>query len=475
MTNNENNTGTNQQLEQRLINYFSLYIAEPKYKSTLQKQLHVQASQQSMMGTTRRKNTMFSDIHYHPLFRWVAGLMFIILIIIVLLAIRPARAAIERLLDIGYISGAGFVRVSETYILTGPIYSVRPDQTIVIDQVIAGSKSTKVLMHSTGKEFSPNIAFGNKLTYLQADGQHLQVNSWGWDSSQEGVLVFDPLSMAASMSIILHISPDWSIPIRLIPMDQIPAIQSTTIYPNICQTHLDVELCLRAFVSDSNGYHLWLSALSENPIFYLPILEIHNPLSGEDATLTDASGHHLTQIYTEQLPIPIEAEHIGSVNNPKEVSTTLSFDRSTNDNGSLTLLVPGLTGETPANKMIVCKLGKDLQIGDHFPCEQSISIAGEQIQFHEGEITQQSDGIHLTLLSDPIRASDGFWVTSIWSETLDNVTSSMWGNGFHSDTNQLEIWSVVDSLNTTSRFAIRITAANLTIIEPFELTWKLNP
>ena len=475
MKDNENIADPNQALEQQLSTYFSLYKAEPEFKASLQKQMIFHSAQQSAMGSVKSKKNLLPDVFYQPRVMWIGGILLFIIVLISLFAIQPVRAAIERLLDIGYIEGAGFVRVSETNILNGPTYSVKPDQTMVIDQVIAGPKNTQVWIHSTGREFSPNIAFGDDLTYLEVNGQHLRLNSWGWDNSQKGVLVFDPFLKAASMSIILHISPDWSIPVHLIPMNQMPEIQSTTIYPDACQTHLGIELCLRAFVSDLTGYHLWLSASSENPIFYLPILEIHNPLSGEDVILMDSSGRKLTQVYPEQLPIPIEVAPVESSDIPNKVNATLSFEQSTNDNGSLNLLVAGLTGETPANETIVCELRKDLQIGDHFPCEQSISIAGEQIQFHEGEITQHSDGIHLTLLSDPIQASDGLLVTALKFETLDYETSSMWGNGFYPSTNQFEIWSVVDSLNPASKFAVRITAADLTILEPFELTWRIRP
>jgi hypothetical protein len=463
-------------LEQQLTTYFSLYKAESVFKANLEKQLALHASQQPEEGSTKRKMKLLTDIISQPSLRWAAGILLLIILLLSLITIQPVRAAIELLLDVGYIDGAGFVKVSETHLLNGPTYSIKPDQTMVIDQVIAGPKNTLVWLHATGREFSPDITFGDNSSYLEVNGERLQVNSWGWENDrQKGTLVFDPFPIAESMSVILHLAPDWIIPIRLVPMDQMTTSQSTTIYLDICQTHLGAELCLRAFVSDSTGYHLWLSGSSENPILYLQNLETRNPLTGEEAILMDPSGYQLAPAYPEQPPIPNIVALFESLDFPKEVRATLSFERSANESGSLELLISGLSGKTPANETIVCQLGENPQIGDHFPCEKSFTIAGEQIRSHEGEITQHRDGIHLTLLSDPIQASNGLLVTFVDAESLYYENSSLLGTGFSPSTNQLEIWLGLDSLNAESKFAIRITAADLTILKPFRLSWSLNP
>jgi hypothetical protein len=475
MKDNENIADLNQALEQQLIAYFSLYKTEPVFKSSLQKQLIFHSAHQSAMGSVKSKKKLLPDVFYQPRLKWVGGILFFIIVLLSLIAIHPVRAFIERSLDIGYIEGTGFVRVSETNILNGPIYSIKHGQTIGIDKVVADPKKTQIWFHLTGTKYSPEDTNGEHIAFMEVDGQQLSLNSWTWDNgNQKGALEFSYLGITTPSSITLHISPDWSIPIRLRPMGQISAGQSMTIYPDICQAHLDVELCLRAFVSDSTGYHLWLSAASGNPIFYLQTLDIHNPLAGEDAILMDSSGHQLDQVYPSQLPLPIMVSPVIS-DVPKEVSTTLSFERSTNDNDSLELLVAGLTSKTPADDTIVCELGKGSKVGDRFACEKSISIAGQLIRFHEGKITQERDGIHLTLLSDPIQATDGFLLTFVDFESLETLKSSFWGTGFYPSTNQLEIWQGLDSLNAESRFAVKITSADLTILEPFKLTWKIKP
>lgn len=478
MNDYEINDGVNKSLEQRLFDYFSLYATGPEYKSTVQKRLFSLSAQPSLKKPPKFAGKLLTEVHYRPAYKWVAGLVLILLIFIALLAIQPVRASIERLIGYGYLEGAGFVRVSETYVLGGPVYSVKPDRVIGIDRVIADPAKTQVWLHVTGAQFTPEDVNREFFTYyLEFNGQKLPLNSYSWSGSkQEGIFEFGSLGNAISTPFTLHISPDWSIPIQLIPMSSLDQSQTTTIYPDLCQTHLEIELCLRAFVSNPTGYHLWLSASSKNPVFYLQTLEIRDPLTGEVAILMDSSGQLLNQIYSSEPPLVVAAVVPPEITDvPEKVSTTLSFERSTNESGSLDLLVTGLTGKTPADDTIVCELGNDPQIGDHFPCEKSITIAGEQIRFHAGEITQHSDGIHLTVQSDPIEASNGLQLTFVDAESLAYENSSFGGVGFDRRTYQLEIWQGIDSLNSGKKFAVKITSADLTMLEPFQLTWKIKP
>jgi hypothetical protein len=345
--------------------------------------------------------------------------------------------------------------------------------------MIADERKTVVWLGITGSQLPIEKMNQVNFTYLEVNGQQLpfissSVSSSPGENKQEGVYEFSSLGSSISSAFILHLSPDWDIPVSLIPMTSMDQSQTTTIYPHICQTQLDVELCLRAFVSDSTGYHLWLGASSHNPIFYLQALDIRDPLTGKGAILMDSSGHRLEQVYSPAPPIVMEVSPV-ITDTTEEVRTTLSFEPSPNESGSLDLLISGLTGKTPADDTIVCELGPDPQIGDKFPCEKSISIAGEQIRFHEGEITQHSDGIHLTVLSEPIQASNGLLVTFVNADSLYYENSSLVGVGFNPRTNQLEIWLGLDSLSVKNQFALKITSADLTIFEPFKLTWIIKP
>ncbi len=481
MTNHQNNAGTSQQLEQKLFGYFSSYTADPEYRSSLQKMLLVKSSQQSI-SSRGRENKWIEYLHYRPAYKWAVGILFFILILILLSSIRPVRAAIERLIDYGYLEGAGFVRVSETYVLPGPIYYMipeKPEQTIVVDRVIADPQKTVIWLRVMGNLFAPEQMSSASFATMEVGRQILpsfssSVSYGQAEHLEEGVYKFTYLGLGIPSQFILHLSSDWNIPIRLIPMSSLDQSQTTTIYPDVCQTHLDVELCLRTFISDTSGYHLWLSASSRNPIFYLQYLYLRDPLTGEDPILTDSSGHQLEPVYASEPQVVMQVSPV-ITDTPGEVSTYLSFERSTNESDTLELVIAGLTGKTPANDTIVCGLGNNPQIGDRFPCEKSITIAGQQIRFHEGEITQHTDGIHISVLSDPIQASDGYQLTFVDAESLDYENSSSVGVSFDRRTDQLEIWLGLDALNAEKQFAVKITSADLTILEPFKYTWKIKP
>jgi hypothetical protein len=475
MTTNEINTSTHQQIEEKLVGYFSLYTAEPKYSSALQKLLHDKSSQESLTKTKHRESRLIKNLRYQPVYRWIGVILFFILVLLALFAIQPVRAAIEHALGIGYLEEVGFIKESETAIFTGKIETIKPDLIITIDRVVANPRGTQIWFHVAGARYYPANINSEYFAYLDVNGTLMPLYGFRWsDDKQEGIFGFGPLYPIMSTFFILHISPDWTIPVHLIPMVERSNDQNTTIYTNNCQTREEVELCLRVVTSDANGNHLWLSALSKNPDFYLETLDIHNPLTGEDVNLVDSAGRQLTQIYPPQPPIPIEVASIQSGENPREVSTTLSFERLPDANNPMTLIVNGLTGKIPANETIRCELGGDPQVGDHFPCEKSTNIGGELIHFHEGEISQEADGIHLTLFSDPIVAVNGLLLTGMDLENL-NLESSLWGNGFNQNTKQLELWKVVESINAKTSFEVKITAFNLTLLEPFRLSWSANP
>ncbi|MFZ2096343.1 MAG: hypothetical protein WAV05_06865 [Anaerolineales bacterium] len=188
----------------------------------------------------------------------------------------------------------------------------------------------------------------------------------------------------------------------------------------------------------------------------------------------DSSGNQLNPVYSSEPAVAVQVSSV-ITDTPEEVRTYLSFERSTDESGSLKRLIGGLTGKTPADDTIVCGLGANPQIGDKFTCEKSITIASEQIRFHEGEITKHSDGIHLTVRSDPIQASNGLLVTFVSAESIFYENSSLVGVGFNPRTDQLEIWQGLDLLSAKNQFAVKITSAYLTVIEPYRISWSLNP
>lgn len=477
ITENENRvTGSNNQaLEQQLSKYYSSYEAEPFFKSNLRKRLTSQSAITMKREIGREKRRLPVAVFSQPTFKLVVGILFFALLLISFFEIHPVRAAIERALDFGYIEGAGFVKVSETNILNGATYSSQISQTIGIDQAVLNMKRVRIWFHSSGKKFSPESTNSEYLSYIEVNGEKYPLSSWSWDDgAQKGELEFSVTVPPMPMSFILYIAPDWAIPIQLIPMSQRPTFQTVTTFPAICQNHAEINLCLQAFVADSAGYHLWLSASSSDPDLYLQSLETSNPLTGKESVLMDSSGNALKEIYPSSVPMPVEVGG-GNSKPSSKVNTTLSFSLAPQENKSLTLLVSGFTVKTPVNEIISCNPGNDVKVGSIFTCEKSINIDRNTLVFHSGKISQSLNGVRLTLVSDPMQPANGLLLTGVGLENLNGDSSSLLGSSFNVKTNQLELWMEVETTSIDQSFDIRVTDGELTIEEPFQFTWEINP
>lgn len=462
-----------QDLEELIKTYYSTYSAEPAYKLTLINQLH---SEITAVSAKKNRESTFMRMFSNPVMKWVAGVLVFVVLSLSILAINPVREAIGKALDIGYLEGIGFVRISETKVLNGTINSDRISQAIGIDQVVINPSGTTILFHSTGERLMFTATKGDPISYIEVDNINYPVKAWSWDEdNQKGVLDFSTTTLTMPSTFILHIAPDWSIPIQVIPMSESDTVQVVTIYPDLCQTQSGIELCLQAFIADTTGYHLLLNASSLNPDFYLETLTVINPLTGEGAVLMDSSGNLLYEnnTSTPSFPIPHETPY-DNMDSLNEVSTSLSFSPPPQEEERLTLLVSGLTVKTPVNKTISCDVGDDLVVGRTFPCETSITIGANELSFHSGEILQAQNRIRLLLVSDPIPASHEMTLTGVDFEYLNGALPLM-GSSFNVQTRQLSLWLEQDSANIDRSFDIRITYGYLTIEEPFQFTWAIQP
>lgn len=471
----ENNASmkVDQVLEMQLETYYSAYKAKPSFKQALQSQLNDEIKYK-FAGPG--PSASFEKVFHSSIVKWATvGLAFVLLGILSF-AIAPVRNAIGKALDIGYIDGVGFVKISETYVLNGSIVSERVSQVIVIDRVVMDSNGTTVWFHLTGDPPLWRNTEGKPIAYLEAENQHYPVRSWGWDEiSQSGLFEFSASTLSASSVYVLHIQPDWVIPIHLTPMSENADEQAIIIFPDLCQSRKGVELCVQAFVNDSTGYHLLLNASSSNPDFYLESLDLTNLLTGEDAQLIDSSGNRLQKGSTTSpsFPIPFEIP-VEVFDYQRKASTSLTYSSSTPEGDFLTLVVPGLTVKTPTSQTITCNLDNGLVIGSTFPCEASVTIGGNVLNFHTGEVHQGQTGIQLRITSEPIQPKDNLLVTSVSLENLNGVDSTI-GTSFEVKTRQLSLFLEQETYSSGQSFNIRIVDGYLTILEPYQFNWTINP
>ena len=460
------------EIEKQIRSYYSSFTSASSFKQNLQNQLQYEISQNPARMLLRNPFTLrYTD----PKVRWALGIVVFIILCFLSLAFAPVRKALGKTIDLGYLEGVGFVRMSETYVLNGSIISDHLSQAIVIDQAVMDSDGTTIWLHATGErllEPSGDIP----IAYIEASGQQYYASSSGWvDDTQSGVFKFSTSPPGMPLSFLLHIGPDRIIPIQLIPMRESTDHQAVTLFSEQCQTHHGVKLCVNAFISDSNGYHLLLNATSSNPDFYLESLYLSNSLSGEDVQLMDSSGNLLqrSSLSSTDFSLPFEIP-VEVFDAQRVASTTLHFSPSSKDNYSLTLTAPGLQVKTPVNKSISCDVGNDPVIGDAFPCETSITIGGIELTFHSIEVVHGQTGIQLRLISDPIQPKDNLMVTGAYLENLNNVNYLI-GTSFETKTRQLILFLEQETFSSDQSFNIRIVDGHLTILEPYRFTWAINP
>ena len=157
-----------QVLENQVEAHYAQYKAEPTFKQRLQSRLNDEIKEKSARPAHRPS---FAQMFSSPVVKWMTGVLAFVLLVILSLGITPVRNAIGKALDLGYIDGVGFVRVSETFVLNGSIASERPSQAIVIDRVVMNSDGTRVWFHSTGETMSWSSIEGEPFAFMETDNR----------------------------------------------------------------------------------------------------------------------------------------------------------------------------------------------------------------------------------------------------------------------------------------------------------------
>jgi hypothetical protein len=460
-------------IEKQVKAYFSCFKAEPEFKHTLYTQLKHEIEPAS--AKTKRR-IVSRNLFTRPMPKWVIGILAFAVICLLSIFFRPVRQAFGKAFDLGYLEGIGFVRISETNILNGTVAVDQGSQVIVVDQIVMNTGNVTVWLHATGEPRLFISTSDKSFIYLEAEGQQYPANSWGWaDDDQSGVFRFSVSSPSLPLAFSLHLTPEWNIPLQLIPMSESKDHQAVTLFSDLCETHKDVELCVQAFSSDSTGYHLLLKATSLSPDFYLDSLYLTNSLAGKDVQLMDSSGNLLqyssisSRSFISPFEIPVE-----EIDGQREASTTLHFLPVSKDNNSLTLTAPGLQVKTPVDQIIICNVGNDPVIGSSIPCEISINIGGVELTFHSIEVVQGQTGTQLRMISDPIQPKDSLMITGAFLENL-NKGNYLIGTSFEVKTRQLILFLEQDTFNADLPFNIRIVDGYLTILEPYQFNWLVNP
>ncbi|MEA4907235.1 MAG: hypothetical protein VB089_06440 [Anaerolineaceae bacterium] len=227
------------------------------------------------------------------------GALIAVLLVTLLGANTPARAAFQRFLGYGYLPYAGFIRLADVRILQGPVGPSAPGQAPGVLQGVAGGEQT-TLWVSAGLD--PAALSAAEL--LLPDGSRLPVRQVeaGADALR---LAFAPLPGEVSTAE-LALPGSWRLPLAWIPADQAGLAPTQVSLPLASRTPsasdaapcvdlaTQARLCATAAFVDAQGTHLLLQGLQAGqaaPIAWNPAAQ-HSAvyLEGTDGRIYPLAG-----------------------------------------------------------------------------------------------------------------------------------------------------------------------------------------
>ena len=187
---------------------------------------------------------------------------------------QPALAAMQRILGYGYLPEAGFIKLSETVLLKGPVVQQHNGKSIRVSQGIVNADRTLLWIGFDGFSEPPTEAWLDL-----GMGQRLGALSWSSDQDKptRGKLAFAALPRSTQQTI-LSLPGGWRIPLEWAPSEQVglaPTAVSVP-YPQNTPTGLaaqvpcfiaqeSVRICVQAAFVDAQGTHVLLSGETCRP------------------------------------------------------------------------------------------------------------------------------------------------------------------------------------------------------------------
>jgi hypothetical protein len=441
-----------------------------------------------------------------PRSRWATALFLLALVCsLTLVAVGPQRAWAALQQWLGYAPGIGFVDLAGTAVLPEPVAVAQTGVTARIEQVIARPDKTTVLFNSKGlppeDALWPNILQdeGNYLFQLHLpDGQTVTATAMTLRFGS-GTLEFPPLPdgvLAAELEMgRLPLVPpgmapeSWRIPFSLQPAtpDLVAALYPYAYAPvgaADTQQGVTVRVLEAAHTPEETAVRLqaeWTDA--EWKLF--------NFTGGSLLpTLTDETGrayrYGRASSGGSRIQTVIRSIEEGpSTPSPERPSFdgTLHFQPVSPAARQLTLVLDSLEFQVPAQTAFSLDIGPNPQVGDSWPLDLHLDVAGFPVQISaariiEERVDQRPFGeplrrIALQFEFDPIPTVDG---RTLWAFGLNGSAAGFSGSSgsFSPDDGRHKIAVTVgaDEPLPTGLVTITIPHASVVYQGPWTLTWS---
>lgn len=428
--------------------------------------------------------------------------LLLVALTIALLMIGPQRVLAQVQRWLGYVPGIGFVDLTETQVLVNPVEITRDGIILRVEQVIAGRERTEVVISSSGLSEGnlpwPNDAI-ERPTFtaflLLRDGSRLETSGWELGIGA-GKLEFPALPAGLNqVTLILPRLPllsagavpeDWEIPLTL---------RSAT---NELSEALFPQPYSLSGASDSHhGITLRVLDVAQTPsetaLHYQiqwkdPSWQFRSGLNvGRMPELRDNLGH----IYWERAqsqasiagvvvkPLP---ETAATPPGPNQTNT-LIFPALSLSASRASLWIDSIEFWTPTEGTIDLDLGTSPKIGDSWPLDIHLEVAGfpvhitgarlqeETVELGNGK-SEQRPVLNLTL--DPLEERDGF---RLFNFGLVNSEQGIYGSGGQLVSNGRDVYQGRLEFTTgkisTGIIKLQVMDAGLLVQGPWEVSWEI--
>ena len=408
-------------VEQALAALYAAPVPEPAFVAQLEEQLAARTQREARTAASSRSSSLQKFWRgLHRGHRWGLAAAGLILLLDLALAIAgPQRvlASLEGLL--GYVPGIGFVDLESTRVLVDPVAVTRDGLTLRVEQVIAGPDRTEVVIRSEGLPPEDELWPGGARQEVDfepllrlPDGQALSTSTWTLRLGG-GTLEFPSLpdgvdrvtlELASLPLVPADAAPeDWRVPLDLHPVteDVVADLFTEPYAPAGAEDmHQGITLRVLEVAHSPEETVLRLQVQWADPDWRSPTIgDIRMPELRDDVghmyhgAVASSSG---SSVSTEVIRIP----------DPSQITPMPTPDVPTHERveafapisalaGQLTLWVDGMSFHVPTDASFVVDLGDDPQVGDRWPLDLDLTVAGFPVHISAARLTQedqQADG-----------------------------------------------------------------------------------
>jgi hypothetical protein len=372
--------------------------------------------------------------------RWataIAGLLLIVAVAVAAVGPQRVLASIQQLL--GYVPGIGFVDLQATRLLVAPVEVARDGVTLRVEQVIAQPDRTKIVISSRGLPPEDQLWTGGargeddyEPVLRLPDGRTLTTGTWSLRLG-EGTLEFPPLpegvyrvtlELARLPLVPAGAAPEnWAVPLDLQPATgELVAELFPQPYapPDAEDIHQGITLRVLGVAHSPEETAVRVQVQWADPDWWFPTIghfrlpELRDDLGHVyHEAMASSTG---SSVQTEVIRIP-EGQDTTPVPTP-EIPTedrTLTFAPVSPSARQLMLWVDVVDFEVPTEASFVVDLGDDPQVGDRWPLDAHLMVAGFPVHISGAQLVQEELGlrdgpVQRTLLQfdvDPVPDQNG--------------------------------------------------------------------